>query len=426
MWMDGLRDWRKRRGALAALAAAVVALSACNEDLQGGAACPSLCANQEVVIKDTVLEAVSFDTVVAGVPSIGSEGALLLASRGDTLDTRVVMRFDSLVSRVTRSSIDSAVTAVDSVYLLLRVNASRTKVRDSVRVELYNVDTTANDTSAAAILALFRPDRLLGASVFDSAGVKDSMRVYFDNARFLSLVTGPKRLRVGLKVSGRKGAIVSLGSWDASNAASLKYDPVPEDTAIKEVTLDLRSDSPTGNLDLASDLRDYTVIAQAPALPGPSQLSVGGLPSRRTFLRFNVPPKILDSATVLRATLLLTQVPTPLLQRTDSTLLLPVVVNAGEEVTDFARTVELISGSPVDTLRVAAPDSGLRQIEVAAALRQWSSSTNTFRQQRALVIRSNDEGLGVGEARFWSVRAPAGVRPRLRVSYSLRTSFGIP
>ena len=114
MWMDVLHAWRKRRVPAVALLAGAMLLAGCKEDLDGGAACPALCPGQNVVVTDTVLEAVVFDTVVTGTPSIGSEGALLLASRGDTIDTRVIMRFDSLTTRITRNGGDSAITAIDS------------------------------------------------------------------------------------------------------------------------------------------------------------------------------------------------------------------------------------------------------------------------------------------------------------------------
>jgi hypothetical protein len=147
---------------------------------------------------------------------------------------------------------------------------------------------------------------------------------------------------------------------------------------------------------------------------------------RRTFLRFNVPARILDSSTVLRATLLLTQRPNRAIDPRDSVLVLPYTVSAGDEVTDLARAAVLLSPFPVDTVRLAPGDSGVRQIEIAAAVRSWSTVANPFRQQRAIVLVSNDEGVGPFDVHFYSLEASPGLRPRLRISYSLRTSFGIP
>lgn len=422
MWMERLRDWPRA----AVLGAALAVLTGCSEDLVGGAACPSLCPGTNVVVRDTVLEAVVFDTVVSGSQSLGSEDELVLVSRGDTLDTRVVFRFDSLPTRITRNGGDSAITAVDSAYLLLRLTRANSRVSAPVRIDLYDVDTSATDTSTRALLPLFRDDRLLGGSTLDTNQVRDSMRVYFRNDRLLSRITGSGRLRVGLRLTSARAATLSLGSLNASRAVELKFDPVPSDTAIREISVLLRSKTPTDNALLQSDLQDYMVVAQSPPQPGADILSVGGLPSRRSFLRISVPSRILDSATVLRATLLLTQRPNRTVDPRDSVLILPQVVTAGEEVTDYARVVQLLNLAPVDTVRVAPGDSGVRQIEVAAALRQWAVPTNPFRQQRALVFRSNAEGVSGFDAHFYSLRAAPALRPKLRVSYSLRTSFGIP
>jgi hypothetical protein len=306
------------------------------------------------------------------------------------------------------------------------VNPTGTKVNASVRIDLFDVDTTAADTVTRALLPLFRPDRLLGGTTLDTNQVRDSLRVYFTNARLLSKITGSGRLRVGLRLTSSKSATVSLGATSDSRAAELKFDPVPSDTAIREIAVQLRSRTPETNTDLQTDLQDYTIIAAAPPQPGSDILSIGGLPNRRTFLRFVVPTRILDSATVLRATLLLTQRPNRIVDARDSVLILPQVVTAGEEVSDLSRAATLLSLFPVDTVRVAPADSGVRQIELAAALRQWTSAANTFRQQRALVIRSNAEGLSAFDAHFYSLRAAPPLRPKLRVSYSLRTTFGVP
>src|SRR5215510_3394591 len=87
--------WVSRVLILAGFAAAV-SVAACGEKLEGGAACPLLCPQQDVQLKDTTVEAIAVDSSLPGFPSIGEEEPLLLAARGDTLDTRVIFRFDSI------------------------------------------------------------------------------------------------------------------------------------------------------------------------------------------------------------------------------------------------------------------------------------------------------------------------------------------
>jgi len=71
---------RNRFVGIAVLAALVSGVVACSEDLSGTAGCPSLCPEQRVDSRDTVLDAfVSVDTTILGYPAIGTESRLLVA-----------------------------------------------------------------------------------------------------------------------------------------------------------------------------------------------------------------------------------------------------------------------------------------------------------------------------------------------------------
>jgi hypothetical protein len=142
-------------------------------------------------------------------------------------------------------------------------------------------------------------------------------------------------------------------------------------------------------------------------------------------MRFNIPSHILDSATVLRATLLLTQRSNPVVGSRDTVAVVPQIVTAGVALTDLYRSSLLVNAFAFDTLRVAPGDSGVRLIELANAVRQWKSTT-TFQPQRAIVLRSTREGVSPFELLFYSTEAGNGLRPRLRVNYARSSSFGIP
>src|SRR2546423_4693329 len=88
----------KKASLLGAACAAVLSIAACSEKLEGGGigSCPLLCPQQAATLKDTTIDAVTFDTTVTGLPSIGAERFLMLASHGDTLETRAIVRFDTL------------------------------------------------------------------------------------------------------------------------------------------------------------------------------------------------------------------------------------------------------------------------------------------------------------------------------------------
>jgi hypothetical protein len=119
-------------------------------------------------VRDTVLDAVAFDTTLVGYPGSGGSGVLLLALRrgADSLDVRTVVRFDALPARYfPPAGGDSLpITRVDSAFVRLRFDTSGTRFTRPVTIEAYDVDTTAAaDTVSGALAALFRPDRRLAA-----------------------------------------------------------------------------------------------------------------------------------------------------------------------------------------------------------------------------------------------------------------------
>jgi hypothetical protein len=152
-------------GIAGALALALAA--ACAENLESGAACPSLCPVTNEAVRDTVLAPVVLDTALGDVPTAGDVPQFLLAARpgADSVDVRAVFRFDSLPARYAPSGGgDSvAITAVRGAVLRLRFDttgsafgASRARVpAAALRLEAYDVDTASGaDTTTAALVTL--------------------------------------------------------------------------------------------------------------------------------------------------------------------------------------------------------------------------------------------------------------------------------
>ena len=116
-------SWSRLRGPLLALSlfAASAVTAACTEELDGGAACPSLCPQRDEQFRDSTFEAVVLDTSLSGYPSLGLSATLLLANRPDTIVTRGIIRFDVLGTNYLPNgtgSLDS-ITTIDSVFLKL-------------------------------------------------------------------------------------------------------------------------------------------------------------------------------------------------------------------------------------------------------------------------------------------------------------------
>jgi hypothetical protein len=195
------------------------------------------------------------------------------------------------------------------------------------------------------------------------------------------------------------------------------------------------SRTPEGQAQLQIDLSSFTlVLAGTPPAP-PGEIAVGGLPGRRTLLRFALPPNIVDSSTVLRATLVLTQSPVRGGLESDTLLLQPLAVTTSEPVTDLSRRMLLASNalSPFSgrrvlsttPLRLEPADSGEVEIPIPELVGAWRTF-NDFGFLPELVLASVNEGASPVQVRFFSIEAEPALRPKLRVSYIQRIDFLLP
>jgi len=408
---------------LGSLAAAFIGAAACTENLGGDGACPILCPTQGGDIQNVTLDAIVFDTTVLTLSGLGTEPGLLLASRGDTLDTRVVIRFDSLPTKF-NASVDTGRTilSVDSAHLRLRLDTLSLKVNGPLTIEAFDVDTVANDTSTAAIAALFRPDRFISSQSFARADLRDSIRYSISNEVVLAKIRAGARLRIGLRAVG--SAQVRILAVESGAGPQLSFRPT-RDTTFRALIVSPLSRTPVGESLVAMNLSDYTVLLRSPSTAETNTLNVGGLPARRTYIRFNIPSSIIDSSNVVRATLLLNQIANTSLDPGDTIFLVPQIVVAGAVVTDPVRASQVISEGALDTLKVRAGDSGEKQIELVRAIPFWRSQRPEV-TPRAIVIRTLAEGNSPLEARFSPLEAQPGLRPRLRISFTPRAPLGLP
>jgi hypothetical protein len=397
----------------------------CSENLDSSGVCKVLCPPIGGEVQTITLDgAVVLDTTVQSFSGLGTEPSLLLAGRGDTLDTRVIIRFDSLPETfIPAGDTAKPITSVDSAYIRLRVDTLSVKGTGPVTIEAYDVDTTANDTSSAAVLALFRPDRFISSQTFTREQLTDTLKYFIDNNALLSRIQNRTALRVGLRATGASSQM-RIFSNEGINGPVLFFRATP-DTLTKPLSVTPFSKTPTDDRILAAVLVDYTVVANAPPPAPPNVLAVGGFPARRIYVRFDVPSSILDSSTVVRATLLLNQIANPALDPTDTVRLIPQLVLAGKVVTDPTKAAQITIGISPDTLIVRPGDSGERNVELARAFSLWRIQPADS-LPRAIVLESLTEGASPLEIRFSSSEDIAALRPRLRISYTSRVPLGLP
>ena len=425
------------RGRLAGVGAvlALALAAACSEKLDGGAGCPALCPVRNADVIDTTLDPVVLDTALAGVPIPGDAQTLLLALRpgADSLDVRAVVRFDSVPARFSPPAGGDSVpiTTVAGTGIRLSLDTTGTRFTGPVTIEAYDVDTASTaDTSSAVLAGLFRPDRLLGSATLAAQTVTgDTVRVPLSDVAFAAKAQSRGRLRVGLRlVSAATARVrfygVGLSGATGALAPVVSFDPA-SDTVVRPVQVYSASTTP-GAGSLPAAYRNQTVVARTPQAADGADLVIGGLPSRRTYLRFAVPARFTDSVDVVRASLILTQRPGAGRDTIDKTVTIqPLAVLATDAVTDLVRASELsTSAVGLGTVQLDPVGSGVQELQVVNLVRSWRLLAANV--PRALVLRAANEGVQAAELRFYSIEAPAQFRPRLRLSYVPRSNFGLP
>lgn len=430
---------RRQAGVLLVLALAAV-LAACSEDLETNAGCPALCV-QDVPVRDTVLEPFALDTSIAGYPLTGSERVMLLATRGDTVDTRIILCFDSLTTQFIPRAGDSLrpLVELDSAYVRLGLDPRGALRRGTVTIQAYDVDTASADTAAATLLSLFRPDRLVGTATMAGELVVDSIRIPLDRAKVLARIQSGSRLRLGLRVLGSQSVQLRVYALEDpfGPSAELRY-RAPGDTATKTLRVQLASSGPAVDERSRVEMADYVLVARGSMPPAANEIVVGGLPARRGYLRFNIPSRIVDSTNVIRATLMLRQRPAPAFAGDDTLSVLVDLSTAGPAITDLTKA--LAFSSPLaffrqsfaalqfasDSVRVVSSASGTVSLDIAGVLQFWRASGTTSALPRALVLRIQGESSLPGEFRFYSREAAPALRPQLRITFVPGRVVGLP
>ena len=421
----------KRSYPILLLACAAATIAACDETLEGGLGCGVLCPERPALLQQDTIVGVALDTALVGFPPLGTEGILVIAARGDTFDARAILRFDSLptVWRREDEVVDSTITDVDSAFVVLQFAAMDT-LAPPFTLEAYDVDTAVgDDTAAATLVPLFTPARLLGSATFDPKTLVDSipMRIPLDSARVhekILLEPDFRRLRIGVRMVAPGGAELRILSSNGGGTPLLEFRPTL-DTSVSPIATPVLSKTPLNSAAYAAEFADFTLVASAiPPVPA-GVLRLGGTPGSRGYMRFDIPRAIVDSSTIVRAQLLLTQRPNPAAAgATDSGAVQVFPISAGGAVTDIRRVLNFVS-LPFDSTRMIPADSGLRNFEIIPIVRAWRG-TDPARTPRAIALRAVSEGASGWQVDFFSNEAPAAVRPRLVITYVPQPAPRVP
>jgi hypothetical protein len=406
-------------------------IAACREDLEGGASCPLLCPEQGLEVRDTVLHAVVLDSTLAGYPLLGSEPALVIARRGDTLVTGGVTRFDTLLQSITRGdTAERTIVGIDTASLVISIGAVPI-AKDSVTIELFDVDTAVTGIDTAAVRELFRPDRLVSSFTLHKDSLLGVRRIPVPVAFLEPKIIAAERVRFGILIRSDSSAQIQLLTAESGGAAILSYlARAQADT--QTLSIVASSNVPPTPGASPTSFADYQVILAGalPALP-PDLLAVGGLPGHRIYLRFDIPQDLIEDNTIVRALLQLTQTPGGSLDGGDTLLVLPRLVRATPVLDPEPGKAALVLGDlnsfPMPPLGVVSADTGVKTLLIATALAVWRLDPDA-QFTRAVVLQAVDEGLAPHVALFHSGDAsvPQALRPRILISYVPRAGFGLP
>jgi hypothetical protein len=427
VWQSLCRFGRYRVGGLA-LVLLASGLGACSESYNGGAACPVLCPTKDIAFRDTIIDAISVDTSLGGYPELGLSSLLLLANRPDTLETRGVIRFDVTPTSFLPNggSASESITAVDSVYLTLRFDTTGSKGSVPVTIEAYDVDTTDNDSSQVVVKSLFRPDRLVASATMTPATAGDSLRIRLPNAFLKTKIDSADRVRIGLRMTNGAGQVRIVSFSAGTGAPSITFDP-STDTVYSPLTIRPSTSITDATTDVNFAYTVYGITMKGSLPPASTALQIGGFPAYRTYLRFDIPKRITDSSTIVRAEVLFTQLPSRFVDVNDSVSILPIVPTTTDVVTDLRRVLDLSADgffASLDSTRLVPGDSGVRAINILTLARQWSALPSNV--PRAIAFRMSGEGAQPAELRFYSSHASPALRPRVRITYLPRTQNAIP
>jgi hypothetical protein len=232
------------------------------------------------------------------------------------------------------------------------------------------------------------------------------------------------RLRVGLRIRSDSSMLLPISSTESGGPLFLRFwARAGTDSVLRTVGVASSSTGEEGNI---PSLDDYLIVLRGTPPPPPQMLVVGGLPARRVYVRLSVPSRLVDSVTVVRAALVLTQA--PVRGRTDDTVRTSVQANVSiaTPVVEVGRAALLVRSSPgLFDQRRAPSDSGLVRFELAGTFPFWRLNPED-QLPRALVFRALREGQFPSEFHFYSSEAPANLRPRLEISYVPTVDFVLP
>lgn len=389
------------------VAAVLVAAAAlgCQEEIVAPGACPAYCPGASIEMVDSLLAGtVTSDTAFAGYVTPQEAGALHLVHdpAGTGLRSRGVVRFlpfpDRLVIRAGDTT-TAPVAAVDSFRIELSLVRRRADVA-GLALDFYRlpaaVDTLVTFTG---LEDFFADSTRIGTRPLADTLVSGALQSTFDGTAFPAFEADGGVAAVGIALAGAAEAFADVASRESGSPLRLTRFTKIDSAG----TLVGRTDQRDADLDLY-------VGTNVPSPPA-GDLVVGGTPSARSFLRLTVPPAVIDSARVVRGTLILVPAGPATGAAGDTLVLAAHIIPADVGKKSPFRPIPQDS-LPLRSARVPVGSADTVRLDVTDILRAWQADPDL---PRVILLRASPEGNAFAEARFRAVETAVG--PALRVTF---------
>ncbi len=386
---------------LSGVCVAAFAALACEQTITAPGACPEFCPTAQIQMVDTLLtDVIEQDTSFQGYVPAHAAIAMQVATGGGQESRALIrfLRFGDVVPITTTAT--APVVERDSFRLDLIVSRWSADV-SGLGITVYRIPISIDSLTTFDAVAPFFDDSLIVGVVPvaepDSTG-RDTISTVLPADAFPTFVEDARQITIGLAIRSATPRFATLGTNDGVRGAG--------------ITRFVKADS-AGQLSAASDFRaaDFdTFVHTDPAPPQPATLTVGGTPSTRSFMRFNIPSFVIDSSEVLGAKLQLVPVEPVLGAPGDTFNLIANALGA-----DFGPKSPLLIAldSSAIGVGVAVGTSDTISLDITSILRRWQNNPN---QVRTLVLRLRTEAATLAELRVGSSQR-VGATPSMRVTY---------
>jgi hypothetical protein len=291
---------------------------------------------------------------------------------------------------------------IDSVGFTVQLAARDTAVR-ALRLYFYRVPISLDTLSTFDEVE----SALVDEALIELSEISDSARsgsvniIVRDSAGLAKLVIAPEdsgQIAIGFRVDADSATGIRLETIRGSIGATFT-------TWARVVVQDTAQSHPV----IVHTAYANGYVTNHPRTVDPGVLYVGGLPSARSILRFELPPVVKDSSRLLRATLELTPVgPINGLPNDPALVEVRAVTHdlgAKSPLHNLARSSALLRLGEETTL----------SFDVFGIVQLWRGPTP---EPSTLFLQHQQEGGSFAEPAFFSSASPAR-SPRLRITYLL-------